>query len=335
VTIRQLATQGLLTSAALLAAYFTWQREVVLAPGEVVVVDASKSDLSSARFDDGDKSTWVELSRASDGNGAYVAVRLAPSEKPAAAKDAPAIKTPERLVRGSETADRLWGSLAPLRASRSLGVLEQTKLKELGLADSKKRLMLQLRQGQRAFAIAPAPPGGSEPYLRDEQSGQVYVVARSLLGDFQAATSMLVERRLHAFRIEEADRVTVTRAGTKHDYIVSRADSGVRIAPAATPDKPDAAFKTWHDRVFSLWPAEVLGKDEVPSDGAPQVELRVDYSVRGRPLGFVEIAKVPTVASTDGKGKDTLYARSERSLGWLKTGTDAHNLLADAPALAN
>jgi hypothetical protein len=329
-TYRQLATQGGLTLVALLAAYFTWQRGVVLAPGEVVVVDVGRADLTSVRYDDLDKSTWVTLTRSRDQAGDFVAVRLSPQEKPAAAKDARPSKTPERLVRGSDAADKLFGMLAPLRAARSLGVLDQSKLKELGLADAKKRITLQLRDGKRSFTIAPAPPGGMEPYLRDEGDGRVYVVARTLLTDFQAAASILVERRVHGFRLEEADHLTITRDGKRREFVVSRGDTGVRIAAASTPDKPDTTLKTWHDRVFSLWPVEVLGKNEEPADGVPQVQLRVDYSVRGRSLGFIEIAKVAALASGTDAGKDQLYARSERTLGWIKLGMDAGSLLTDA-----
>ena len=89
-------------------------------------------------------------------------------------------------------------------------------------------------------------------------------------------------------------------------------------------------MKTWHDRIFSLWPADVLGKGEVPSEGAPRVELRIDYTLRGRRFGFVEIAKMDAVATTAG-AKDALFARSERTLGWFKLAGDS--LLADGLAL--
>lgn len=333
-TNRQVILQAALALVGLGAAYFTWQRGVELAPGEAFVVDIAKNELARVRFDDEDKgkdkATWVELGRASDEHGAFVEVRLSAQEKPATVKDQPPTKTPERVVRGSDSADKLLGSFTPWRASRALGVLDATKLKDLGLESPKKRITLSLRTGKRTFAIAPAPPGGSDPYVRDEASGQVYVVSRSFLSDFQAASSLLVERRLHGFKVEEADRLTIQRGAKKKDFVVSRGDDGVRLSPVATPDKPDATAKTWHDRAFGLWPMDVLGKDEVPAEGAPQIDLRIDYSVRGRKLGFVEVAKVPAVATEKESAKDTLFARSERSLGWLKLGGDAQSVLGDA-----
>ena len=80
-TFRQVATQGGLALAALVAAYFTWQRSPELAPDEVVVVEAGKNDLVRARFDDQEKHTWVELSRSADDAGPFVNVHLGPQEQ--------------------------------------------------------------------------------------------------------------------------------------------------------------------------------------------------------------------------------------------------------------
>jgi hypothetical protein len=188
-TRKQLGVQAGLAVAALAAAYLTWQRESDVSVGDVVVIDASKSDIASVRYDDKEKSTWVELASGSDENGAYVAVRLSAQEKPGSGKAPTKDKQPERRVRGSETASKLFASFAPLRASRSLGVLDEAKLKDLGLSSSQKHITVALRGSARDFTIAPPPPGGFDPYLRDQASGQVYLAGRTLLSDFQAAGS--------------------------------------------------------------------------------------------------------------------------------------------------
>jgi hypothetical protein len=342
-TFRQVAVQGGLALGALALAYITWQRSPELAADEVFVVDVGKNDLVSARFDDQEKSTWVELGRSSDESGAFTSVRLGPQEPSSKAPDnspkidgktvakADAKKIPERLVRGSDAADKLLERFAPLRASRGLGLLPAAKLKDLGLDQAKKQITLVLRNGQRKFTMAPAPAGGSDPYLRDEQSGQVFLVNRALLSDFQAAASLLVERHAHAFRLEEADRMAISQGTTRREFLISRGEGSVRLSPASAPDKPDSAFKTWHDRVFAAWPVEVLGKDETPIEGAPQVDLRIEYSVRGRKLGFIEIAKAADLATPSEGAKPPLFARSERTLGWFKLAGDS--LLADGLAL--
>jgi hypothetical protein len=69
----------------------------------------------------------------------------------------------------------------------------------------------------------------------------------------------------------------------------------------------------------------------VPAEGQPQVEMRVDYSLRGHLLGFIEIGKVEANASAAVGSKAILFARSERSLGWFKLPADT--LLSDGEKL--
>jgi hypothetical protein len=88
--------------------------------------------------------------------------------------------------------------------------------------------------------------------------------------------------------------------------------------------------------VFSLFPGDVLGKDEVPASGQPVVALRLDYSSRGRPLGFVEIARAPAPAVSTGTpapASNEIYARSEYTLGWLRLNKDAAALLSEGETL--
>jgi hypothetical protein len=262
-----------------------------------------------------------------------VTVRLSAQDKPNSGKGPAKDKQPERLVRGSETANKLFASFAPLRASRGLGVLDQGKLKDLGLATSQKSISVALRGGSRNFAIASPPPGGYDPYLRDQSSGQVYVAGRTLLTDFQAGNTALVERRLHGFGIEEVDRLVVTEGSSRLDFVVSQDDSGVHIFSPSAPGKESTSARTWNDRVFGLVATEVLGKDELPEGGVPKVELRVDYSRRGRTLGFVEIARLASPAPTSTAaeaGKDRFFARSERTLGWVELSPDTGHVIDDA-----
>ena len=125
--------------------------------------------------------------------------------------------------------------------------------------------------------------------------------------------------------------MAISQGTTRSEFLISRGEGSVRLSPASAPDKPDSAFKTWHDRVFGAWPIEVLGKDETPSEGAPQIELRVEYSVRGRKLGFIELGKAADAATSKEDAKTPLFARSERTLGWFKLTADT--LLADGLAL--
>lgn len=244
-------------------------------------------------------------------------------------------------MRGSDAAKALYERFAPLRATRALGVLDAAKLKDLGLASPKKHITVLTRSGRRVFDIAPAPLGGTDPYLRDQADGRVFVVSQSILSDFQAAATSLVEHHLHGFRMEDADRVSVAAGSTKKEYRVARSADGrgVEIASASAPEKPDPTARTWHERAFGLWASESLGKGELPAEGEPQAKLRLEYSAHGRSLGWLLVAEAPVppvanLSSTTPAPKKIFYARSESTLGWVKLSGDNDALVVEGVKLA-
>jgi hypothetical protein len=363
---RAVGVQGGLALAGLISAYLTWQRQPELMAGEVFAVDIPKGDLEKVRYEDPDMKLWSEVRRDKDAEGTFIAVQLSGSDASGAQMPAghPVVplKVPDRTVRGNDSAQRLFERLAPLRATRALGVLDKAKLKDLGLDTTKKRLEIVARGTKRKFAIAPAPPGGSHPYVRDEGDGRVYIIDRSILQDMQSASANLVERRMHSFKLEDVDRVVVSGpGGKKKEFKASRVDPqmpGIRLTPAGA-DKPDDMAKNWHDKVWNLFPAEVLGKGEVPKEGPPAGAVRVEYFSRGRPLGWTEVSKPPAGSAGAAAAKpatppdqaiseppkppgatppppsasDALYARSEFTLGWVKLPQDANTILPDAEKL--
>jgi hypothetical protein len=338
---RAVAVQGGLAVAGLLSAYFTWQRQPELTAGEVFALDVAKSDLEKVRFEDQETKSWAELIRDKDENGTFVDLHLSGSDAsgipmPSGHPSVP-IKVPERTVRGNEAALHLFEKLAPLRATRALGTLDAAKLKDLGLDTTKKHIEVVARGTKRRFAIAPAPLGGTDPYIRDEQDQRVYIIARSILSDLQSASVNLVERKMHTFPIEDVDRVVIATGGgaKKKEFRGSRIDQlpGIRLS-APGSEKADETAKNWHDRVWNLFPSEVMGKGELPTNGAPKVAVRVEYFSRGRSLGWVELARdAGTNESTAQPAASVTYSRSEFSLGWMKMPADAANLITEGESL--
>jgi hypothetical protein len=250
---------------------------------------------------------------------------------------------PDRLVRGNEASNRIFEWFAPLRATRALGVLDQAKLKTLGLADTKKSLAVVSGGQTRRFALAPAPQGGSEPYIRDEQDGRVFIIRPQILSDLQAATTNLVERRLHKFPTEDIDRMVVTAGPKKQEYRASRVGPqvpGIRLAKAETPGAPVEAAKNWHERVWELFPSEVLGQGESPAEGAPVVAVKIEYHARRRQLGWLELARVspssaPSVSLSAPAPNFPVaaYGRSEFTHGWTKLPDQAMALIDEGEKL--
>jgi hypothetical protein len=146
---------------------------------------------------------------------------------------------------------------------------------------------------------------------------------------------------MHGFAVEEVDSLVLEAGGARRELVANRIDKnypGIRIAPKESPDKPDDTLKNWHDRVFNLSPTDVLGQGEKPASGEPAQALRITYSSRGRPLGWVELARPPSAAQSTTAGtppaSNEVYARSEHTAGWMRLGADAQNLLAEGEKLA-
>jgi hypothetical protein len=327
---RAVAIQGGLALVGLTAAYLTWQRKPELQAGETFIIDITKNELQKVVFEDEFNHNRVELTPAKDDSGDYISVLLT---RPESDKNKPGPAAPV-LLRGNDAAKTLHERFAPLRALRALGVLDAAKLKDLHLDDVKKHLIVTSRSGTRTFDMANPATGSNDVYLRDKADGRVFIIMRPILVDFSNAATTLIERRLHAFRVEEADRLTITAGAAQKELRITRtADGkGVELAPLATPDKPDTQSRAWHERVFALGVAEVYGKDEKFKDGEPVGRLRLEYSSRGRALGWLELADIPTPSesvSTGTPAKPALYARSELTTGWNKLSGSIEGVIAE------
>jgi hypothetical protein len=311
---RAAVLQGVLALAGLGAAYATWQRPSTVTIGEVAALDLSRREVKRIRFEDADH--WVELVPGEHAGDRAIWVKSSPAKADA--------RAPAELL-GNDLAERVVDRFAPLLAERDLGVLDAKKLEELGLAATKQHLSVEARGAQVRFSVSTAF-GLGQPYLRDERSGQVYVLNGTLLSDLEAP-ARLVDRRLHAFEPDEFDRVTV-KAGEHTRTLVAIPQPATylpKLASPRTPTTPDVFAKNWHDELWRLTPTEVLGRDELPPSGTPSVLVRVDYERRGAAVGFLELGK----SGSDG------YARSEHTAGWVKLGAQADSLVHDAERVAS
>jgi hypothetical protein len=354
VTGRSAAIQGGLAVVGLLAAGLTWQREPERAPGEVTVIDSSKADVPHIRFED--EANVLMLDRRSENGEPVVWVHLepkAPKPPPPKAdkkgdKAGPATPPPPpeapahapRDVRGNADALKLIDRFAPLISPRAFGVMQGDKLKELGLDAPTRRLEVVVRGDTRKYDVGIALNAqNGEAFLRDVRDGRIYLMPRQLLSELSNG-KRLVDPRLHTFETKEFDAVTATMGGKKREWIHLGRDNFQTDAYASpkTPDKHDVMGKNWIDSLWRTFPMEVLGKDEVPKGGEPKVAFRVDYSEKGKPVGWVEIARGGeaggdgTSTSPSSESEDNIFARSEHSVGWARLHSGGM-LISDAEKL--
>jgi hypothetical protein len=306
---RGVVLQGVLAVAGLVAAFFVWQREPVGAPGEVVVLDAPKGALERVRYEDA--SVQVELFREGKEEGELWLM----------------LGT-KRELRANETAEQLFARFAPLRATRSLGVLDAKALAEVGLKDSPRKLAVKLASGEHSFTLAASSIGWGSPYLRRETDGHVFLLPPSLLPDLENPAHRLVDRTLHAFGASDYDTLTVTAGSTSRTFLVrARAQRPAEFLPQEAPEAPDETARRWHERVWLLAPAQAdfLGRGEVPPGGEPREAFRVEYLRGAQRLGQLTVGR--------GAGGE-FYARTEYTAGWAKLPPWADSIVLEAGKVA-
>ncbi len=351
--VRDLALQGALAAAALVAAFAVWQREPSAGPGEVTVVDAPARALDSIRYEDDTRivdvfrepsardQLWVRLGHKASKTGPGVAGAqeadagtvaaldassdagtVAAAEPTMAAREEP---PPPRELRANEVAEKLFTRFAPLRAMRSLGALDAKKLEEVGLSTSARKLTVTVGGKARAFTLASPAGGWGTPYLRSEEDGRVYLLGPALLPDLENASSRLVDRRLHTFDLGDFDAVVVTAGGSSRSFAATgKAPGPVSLAPEEAPERADEFARNWHDRVWRLMPIDFLGRDELPPGGEPQEAFRVEYRRAGRPVGQVAVAK----------GEGGFFVRTEHTTGWARLHAGVEALAEEAARVA-
>lgn len=342
------AIQGGLAGLALLAAYATWQREpeAVGAADSVVALDIGKSDLQMVRIQTPELTlelqrregeVWVHsvpvpkppppTPSAGDGGTPPPASQDAGvadagvSKPPPPPPPPPPAQVPPRDVKGNELAEKLLEKFAPLRALRSLGKQPPEKLKELGLEAPKRTLTVVQRGGRETvFKVSNPVLGAGSPYLQ-APDGTVYLVPSTLISQLESGQTQLVDRRFHTFKQTEPDGLVV-KAGDKQRELAQTTDDkgAVRLASKKTPDKPDDLARNWSDKIWRMMGIEALGKGETPAAGEPKVEGRIEYLRRGKPLGWVDLAR--------GAGGE-LYLRSEHTAGWVKAHNRADEVLGE------
>jgi hypothetical protein len=272
-------------------------------------VDAGARPMTPALLDGG-------VSRLSDGGVARLPDGGTRDGGPSLAEIAP--PAPDRELRGNEAAEKLLEQFSPLLAARALGVPDTAKLKEYGLEGGLRRLDVTTTTERLGFAVS-SPVGTGGSYLKTED-GRVFILGGSLVQDLTSAASRLVDRRVHGMHPEDADRIVIHLGTQSRTLVQKRVGATSKLFTDARTEVPDAYAQGWLDRLNKTVPSDVLGRGEVPPEGEPKVELRVDYFRGTQLLGFIELARA----------QNAWFARSEHSVGWLRVVGRAEGLLKDA-----
>ncbi|HEX6925192.1 MAG TPA: DUF4340 domain-containing protein [Longimicrobiaceae bacterium] len=323
------AIHALLLLATLGFAYQTWTRDKTgpVTPGSVLIWDTDVDDIVAIAYESDEQEVSIE--RREDETGTYFwgtvthparetppsdtagdsvaadSESATPDGDSAAPDTMPAAPTVIEFVVGQE-GDVLLDEAADPRALRDLGTVDEQRLSEYGLADSTAKIVVRTEDATRELEVGGTAWGVNDRYVRDRETGRIYVLPAAFLRRLERAEYLLPERRLHLFDDASIRRVVV-RTG-EAERVMHRADGaqpGTAIwTQPEEPDEPDQTFANFMDRLDRIWASEYV-PDLDPRTLTSVV--RIDYfDASDRPLGHVELFR----GNEEGEGVQ-YYARTE------------------------
>lgn len=303
---KSLTTHGILLALAAGAAAHVWLRESAPPAAitrDVVVWKGRETDI--VRMELTKPGLSVVLEAKADATGRWYEGKLKNDRSPSADGGT----EPKQSIFVSVTpATKAGEKLADLRAVRNLGRVPGERMADYGLRDADAHFRIVLSNETRELVLGAHAPGGSDQYVRDEKSGEVFVVETEPFRQLESAQFSLVERDLHGFPIDpDVERLEIVRAD-KRRGIVRRGPVTARFyADPSAPDKADETFTTWMTKVDRMRPVEFVAAEPAFD---PAARIRIDYAGSKTKLGFIEVAR----ASGDGE----IYLRTERTRMWAK-----------------
>ena len=271
---------GLLLTAALVGAYFTWQSDDAApardAGNKQPIWEAGGDKSASAvEYRQGEKTTrvwlegqgeqarpWVEVTEPAKKpkpleppkdkakgkdkeNHATKAKDSVKTEAVAPEAEAPLPPTATRFPGNAKTRDLLARLAAPM-AERALGQAEPERLDQLGLAPPEASLEVTVAGKTRILEVGKVAYGTQGRYLRLPETGELFVAAADLVGDLKWAASRLKETDLLGPAAKDADHVVISSEGRTKQLVRLAADEDA-------PDKKNKKNKNkttgWADAV--------------------------------------------------------------------------------------
>ncbi len=228
----------------------------------------------------------------------------------------------QQAFMAGEAGDKLMASLAPLMAKRLIE-LSGDKVSEFGLDDPEAVLTIR-RQGKpdKVLEIGGEAYGVKDRYVRDTDTGKVYLVDDQTFKPLQYGKSRLPERNL--IPTDKEDVVTVTVEGSGQQVTLehrNRDDKDAEFWAAQGSDEASDVAEAWLDKVFRLRSAGFIQTAEIPTG------LTAAFTLVA--TGADGVATSVTVSSgNDPDGKETWYAKSTHTRELVKL----HKVLASEAA---
>jgi hypothetical protein len=329
-TIRGVIVYAVLFIAALIGAYVSWTHEPAEERAEgVVLVDAEPSQVSRITYESEDIDVTLEPREDDLGEYLWVSTTRRKSRIPAnpharpddgEAEEEKEPKIEKSAFKAGKTGDKLLEDLAPFSVARALDVSED-ELDEFGFDEPKGTLVVETKKGKKkSFEIGDSAYGFKTVYLRDTDSGKVYVIEKSVISPLNRADSRLPEKELFPAERADVERLTIKTADDTLEFVQrNRDDSAAATWTAPGSDESNPTAESWIDKVFRLRASGYVGEDDEPEGLESVFAVKIDAEDGETTL---EVSRGPGE-----EGQMKWYAKSDFTRGLVELNG---NLASDA-----
>lgn len=314
--------------AAAIAVFLAWQAFTdETEEGSEETVDLYECDAVEA-VSYATKQRTIRVERRGSGDDAYAWITLEPrAEDQVSEAEAPEPTQYLANVKADPEGQRPTGiewldKFSPLKATRSLGAVDDELLTELELNDESP--VLEVRCGDRTlnYRVGTTTFGArGQRYVQPADGGDVYLVEAELLNQLQSAEATLVQRTLFTFEMTELDTVRLSGDGREMTLLQrdrTNADAAVWV-DANAPERRNDLYGNWMSRLEEFTVTTYLPTDAEPGsdleDGASHERVNV-FTVDFKGEGGSELDRLELVRIM--AEEPAYYARTRTTRGWVK-----------------
>ena len=308
---------GTILGVSLLGAFLTWTEEPDPISGdEIELLSGKLEDLQEIEWNS--PKNFVRISKKDETPSTSLWVFYKEEEKDI-----------KKNFKASKAGSSLFNNYSPLTAIRKLEAPSAEKLVEIGLQDPETTVTVKRNGRNRVLEIGNEAYGTKDLYVRDTNSGQVYLVDDEKFRTLKYAKTRLPNRNIWSFEsmydIQKATLQTDTNAQIQFEHENHQDKENARWNRIGKrPEEKESSTEqvtTWMSKISTLRGGEYTELDE--KDLTFQFSLQVNIGEQKETLKVYRL-------------QEDWYANSTFSEGYMKLVTRSiEGLYSDIPAISN
>jgi hypothetical protein len=301
---RSILIYGAILVAAMGASWVHYTDDSAKPKEGTVLIDAKATELEKIVYHTADLDVTFEIRNDAFGKFPWTTV-VEQKKKKVDGNETTETKT-TRFKAGS-AADKLIEGFTPLMAVRELDKVDDATAKAFGLATPDTTVTVSVGGHTTTLDLGGETYGTKDRYVRNRETGRVYVVDDEPFKTLKFASTRLPERSLIAEKTEEIDSFTLQEGASSVQWAhKNKADTQAAYWERAGGSGKDETFANWLDKLMKLKSTSYLQDGEAPTD----LQSKFDVIVRedGKPTETLHISE---------SGEDW-YATSDSTRGLVK-----------------